>query len=228
MGLGIVAVVVALGIGVAVGPQAPAFIIRMLGSADGVGKSWACAAGSLALEALVAVVALALVRSFGGLRINPAHVTQGADTVALLEGLLGIALVIQAVFALVRGTEGTNVLVEKALSDIDAMPASTAFVVGISLVSWTLPAVAGAAASQSHGPMSVLLSLALLLVFLAVAMCTRVAPILVQSWAPRTARSRLARARAWIERFGGPVSATVTLVLGLAFTALSVAALLRQ
>jgi hypothetical protein len=93
-------------------------------------------------------------------------------------------------------------------------------------VSWTLPAVAGAAASQAHGPVSALLSLALLLVFLAVAMCTRVAPILMQAWAARSAQRRLAGVRAWIERFGGPVSAVVTLLLGAAFIAVSVVALL--
>ena len=218
MGLGVLAVVLGLGVGVALDPQAVAFIIRLLGGKDGVTGSWACVAGSVAVETLVALAALLLVRFFGNVRVNPAHVAPGGDTVALLEALLGIALVVQAISAFVRGSEGTNALVERALSDVDAVPASTAFAVGVTLASWTMPVVAGAVLTQVHGPSAMAIALGLLLVFLVVAMSTRLLPILLQTWRPTSAGDTLAAVRAWIERRGGPVAAAGALVIGLVFT----------
>ena len=226
MSLGAVAVVLGLGIGVALDPQAVAFIVRLLGGKDGVRNSWACVGGSLAVVVLVVLVALLLVRFFGNVRINPAHATAGGDTVALLEALLGIALVVQAVFAMVRGSEGTNTLVERALSDVDTVPASTAFAAGVTLVSWTMPVVAGAVLTQVRGPLALLASSGLFLAFLVVAMSTRLLPILLQTWRPKSAGDTLAAVRAWIEGRGGPVAAVGALVIGIVFTVVGVMGLL--
>jgi ABC-type multidrug transport system fused ATPase/permease subunit len=226
LNLTVVAVVLGLGLGVAIDPPAVAFIIRLLGGRDGVRKSWACVGGSVAAVTLVAVMAFALVRLFGNVVINPAHAgTGGGDTVALLEGLLGIALVIQAVFAFIRGAEGTNALVERALSDVDAVRPSVAFALGVTLVSLTMPVVVGAVLTQVRSPFAVLVQLGLLLAFLAIATSTRVAPVLVESRRPGSAAASLSAVRARIERYGGPVGATVTLALGIVFIAVGVMAL---
>jgi heme/copper-type cytochrome/quinol oxidase subunit 2 len=89
-----------------------------------------------------------------------------------------------------------------------------------------MPVVAAAEMQTAQQPLQLPVGLLLYAVFMALALSTVLAPIVIVVWRPQRSRQRPPRARDWLDRNGGTTAAIVTIVFGAVFVIRGTVALL--
>jgi hypothetical protein len=213
--------ILGLGIGVAINPPGVSLVMLFLMSKNGLRKACVYVAGSIAAETFIICAVLALIYFFGNVTINPARKAAGPnDTIALIEAVFGLLLVISAILVFVKGSKAaspSSPLVERALKDVDRVPMWLSFAIGATLVSWTMPVVVAGQIVLAKDPLTLAALLLLYMLFMVFAMSSITFPILVVVLRPEKSADFLAKAREWLEKYGGRAAAVVTLGFGLFF-----------
>ena len=227
MDLGAVAAIVGLGIGVSINAAGTSLVILWLMRPGGMRRAVAYVLGSVVTETAIIVAVLLLIREANKYLVRPTDLSPGpTDVVAWLIALLGAVLIVTGIYMLRRGPRRSSALLARALRDVDSAPSWLAFAIGASLVSWTMPVVAAAEMQVAQQPLQLPVGLLLYAVFMALAVSTVLAPILVVIWRPQGSRKLLRRTRDWLDRNGGTTAAIVTIVFGVVFAARGMVALL--
>ena len=227
MGLAAVAAIIGLGMGVSVNATGVSLVILWLMRPGGMRKAVAYVAGSIVTETAVVCAALLLIREADKYLVDPTDLSPGStDVQAWLIALLGAVLIVTGIYMLRRGAHRSSALLARALRDVDSAPSWLAFTIGASLVSWTMPVVAAVEMQMAQRPLQLPLGLALYAGFMALAMSTVLAPIVIVIWCPQRSRELLQRARDWLDRNGGTTAAVVTIVFGAVFAIRGTMALL--
>jgi hypothetical protein len=213
-----------LGVATAINPPGVTLIIVLLMTPGGMRKALAYLAGSTLSIAMVSA-AVALV---GTAALQATQSMTSITHPKLLGGIevaIGLVMLGVGIWMLTSGKGGTNTMVERALDDVDSIPAWSTFLIGAVLVSWTMPPLAVAELVTSEFP--AVSDLGLYAIYLALALGTILVPILLAAVWPGRSRMFLERARVWLTAHGGILLAGVFLVLGAGFGIKGVAELIR-
>lgn len=206
---------VVLGIATAINPIGVSIVVLLLMSREGLRKAGIFVIGSMIAILGASLIAAALtflaIKASGGAGHPLGARIMGVGELAIGLGMLGFGA-----WTLTAGSGGTNKTVARLMKDSDSVKPWMAFGMGLLFVSYTVPfvAVAELAKADLTDPVQ---DLVLYLIYLLLSLITVLIPIVLRIVWPERSEKLLTRAREWLTAHGAAVTASVLIVLGVAF-----------